>query len=100
MRVAYLNDDGTIGGIGRIGDNAVLNDKMIKIDDDFDTTNKKWNGSDWESYTPEPAPAPELEPTEEEIVQAEMLLNQAQIMATQQEQDEVLAAILLNQMEV
>ena len=49
MRVAYINNDGTVGGIGRIGDNAVLNDKMIKIDEDFDTTNKKWNGSDWES---------------------------------------------------
>ena len=98
MRVAYLNDDGTIGGIGRIGDNAVLNDKMIKIDEDFDTTNKKWNGSEWESYTPEPQPEPE--PTEEEIIQGEMLLNQVQIIATQQEQDEVLAAILLNQMEV
>ena len=59
MKVAYLNNDGTIGAIGRIGDNAVLNDKMIKIDDDFDTTNKKWNGSSWESYTPEPAPEPE-----------------------------------------
>lgn len=59
MRVAYINNDGTVGGIGRIGDNAVLNDKMIKIDEDFDTTNKKWNGSDWESYTPEPAPEPE-----------------------------------------
>lgn len=98
MRVAYLNDDGTIGGIGRIGDNAVLNEKMIKIDEDFDTTNKRWNGSSWESYTPEPQPEPE--PTEEEIIQAEMLLNQAQIIATQEEQDEVLAAILLNQMGV
>lgn len=98
MRIAYLNDDGTIGGFGQVGDNAVLNDKTIKIDDDFDTTNKKWNGSDWESYTPDPSPEPE--PTEDEIIQGEMLLNQAQIIATQQEQDEVLAAILLNQMEV
>lgn len=98
MRIAYLNNDGTIGGIGRIGDNAVLNEKMIQIDEDFDTTNKKWNGSDWESYTPEPVPEPE--PTEDEIIQGEMLLNQAQIIATQAEQDEVLAAILLNQMEV
>ena len=48
----------------------------------------------------EPAPAPEPEPTENEIIQGEMLLNQVQIIATQQEQDEVLAAILLNQMEV
>lgn len=98
MRVAYLNDDGTIGGIGRIGDNAVLNDKMIKIDEDFDTTNNRWNGSSWEIYTPEHQPEPE--PTEEEIIQGEMLLNQAQIIATQEEQDEVLAAILLNQMGV
>lgn len=98
MRVAYLNGDGTIGGIGRIGDNAVLNEKTIQIDEDFDTANKRWNGSSWESYTPEPAPEPE--PTEEEIIQVEMLLNQAQIIATQNEQDEVLAAILLNQMEV
>lgn len=43
---------------------------------------------------------PALEPTEDEIIQGEMLLNQAQIIATQNEQDEVLAAILLNQMEV
>lgn len=98
MKVAYLNNDGTIGAIGRIGDNAVLNEKMIQIDENFDTTNKKWNGSSWESYTPEPAPEPE--PTEKEIIQGEMLLNQAQIIATQQEQDEVLAAILLNQMGV
>lgn len=59
MKVAYLNNDGTIGAIGRIGDNAVLNEKMIQIDENFDTTNKKWNGSDWESYTPEPVPEPE-----------------------------------------
>ena len=98
MKVAYLNNDGTIGAIGRIGDNAVLNEKMIQIDEDFDTTNKRWNGNSWESYTPEPAPEPE--PTEEEIIQGEMLLNQAQIIATQNEQDEVLAAILLNQMGV
>ena len=40
------------------------------------------------------------EPTDEEILQAEILLNQAEILARQNEQDEVLAAILLNQVEV
>ena len=40
------------------------------------------------------------EPTEEELITAELLLNQADIMAKQAEQDEVLAEILLNQMEV
>ena len=42
----------------------------------------------------------EQEPTEEELITAELLLNQADIMAKQAEQDEVLAEILLNQMEV
>ena len=45
-------------------------------------------------------PEPEPEPTEEELVQAEILLNQAEILAKQNEQDEVLAEILLNQMGV
>lgn len=40
------------------------------------------------------------EPTEQELVQAEMLLNQIEIMQRQSEQDEVLAEILLNQMGV
>ena len=68
MRVAYLNNDGTIGSIGRIGDNAVLNEKTIQIEEDLDTTNKRWNGSSWESYTPEPAPEPE--PTQLDRIEA------------------------------
>ena len=43
---------------------------------------------------------PEYEPTETELIQAELLLNQADIIAKQNEHDEVLAEILLNQMEV
>lgn len=61
------------------------------------------NGTIVKNIKSEPAehqPAPEPELTEEEIIQGEMLLNQAQIIATQQEQDKVLAAILLNQMGV
>lgn len=42
----------------------------------------------------------EPEPTEEELMKAEILLNQASILAKQNEHDEVLAEILLNQMEV
>ena len=37
------------------------------------------------------------QPTEQEIIQAELMLNQAQILANQQSQDEVLATILLEQ---
>lgn len=43
---------------------------------------------------------PEPEPTEQELVQAELLLNQIEIMQKQDEQDEVLAEILLNQLGV
>lgn len=43
---------------------------------------------------------PMPEPTESELIQAELLLNQADILARQNEQDEVLAEILLNQMGV
>lgn len=39
-------------------------------------------------------------PSEMELIQAEILLNQAEIMAKQNEQDEILAAILLEQQTV
>ena len=39
----------------------------------------------------------EPEPSETEIIQAEILLNQAEIIAKQKEQDEVLAELLLGQ---
>ena len=42
----------------------------------------------------------EPEPTEQELIQAEILLNQADILAKQNELDAVLAEILLNQMGV
>lgn len=69
-------------------------DNMIPISEDFDLTNKKYVDGEWVEYEPEPQP---VEPTEEELFQAEILLNQMQIINTQAEQDEVLAEILLNQ---
>ena len=42
----------------------------------------------------------EEEPTETELIQAEILLNQSEIIAKQKEQDEVLAELLLGQQEV
>ena len=44
--------------------------------------------------------APVNEPTERELFQAEVLLSQAEILANQEAQDEVLAALLLNGLEV
>ena len=48
----------------------------------------------------EAEPALEPEPTEQETIQAEILLNQAEIIAKQKEHDEVLAELLLGQQEV
>lgn len=45
---------------------------------------------------PEPEPMPEP-PTEQELIQAAMLLNQTQILINQDQQDTVLAELLLNQ---
>ena len=42
----------------------------------------------------------EPEPTDAELIRAELLLNQAEILAKQNEHDEVLAEILLNQLGV
>lgn len=55
----------------------------------------KYDGSDF--YYEE---IQQPDPTETELIQAELLLNQADILARQNEQDEVLAEILLNQMGV
>ena len=48
----------------------------------------------------EPMEASVNEPTERELFQAEVLLSQAEILANQEAQDEVLAALLLNGLEV
>ena len=48
----------------------------------------------------EPKPTEPPKPTEDEIYRAEILLNQIDILENQKAQDEVLASILLNQMEV
>lgn len=77
---------------------AVEADNMVPIDDDFDLVCKRYVGGKWEEYTPEPIGPEPTEPDGQDIVQAQLLLNQADIIARQQEQDEVLAAILLNQM--
>lgn len=71
---------------------------MIRLSEyDEGLLGKRWNGESWEEV-PKPEPIPE--PTEQEIIQAEMLLNQIEIMQKQDEQDEVLAEILLNQLGV
>lgn len=75
-RYAIIDGNGYIVGISYLS-GEVLKENMIPIEVDFDTTNKKWNGSAWESYTPPEPPKPE--PTIEEKILA----------AVEKSQDEV-----------
>ena len=64
---------------------------------DVSLLGKKYNNGEWLEMPVEPF---EPEPTEQELIQAELLLNQVEILARQNEQDEVLAEILLNSLGV
>lgn len=55
---ATINEEGIIIGISHLS-GPITGSNMIKIDEDFDPTNKKWNGTSWESYTPPESPVPE-----------------------------------------
>ena len=77
----------------------VIADTMIPLEVyDISLLGMKYVGGVWEEVPKEPTPEPE--PTETELINAELLLNQIDIIAKQNEQDEVLAEILLNQMGV
>ena len=67
---------------------------MIPIENTGDVFNKKYVDGKWVDIEKE-----DPEPTEDELIQAEILLNQAEIIAKQNEHDEVLAEILLGQQE-
>lgn len=76
----------------------VIKDTMIPLEI-YDTSllGKKYVDGVWEEVEQFEQ---EYIPTDEELITAEILLNQADILAKQNEQDEVLAEILLNQMGV
>ena len=95
-RYAQINDDGFVVSDSHLS-GEVKAENMIPLDDNFDLENKRFVNGNWEEYIPGPAEA-ELEISSEEI-QAQILLTQAEISAKQAEQDEVLAEILLNQIE-
>lgn len=93
MRYAQINKDGFVVSDSNLS-GEVEADNMIPLEEDFDLSNKRYVDGQWEDYVLEPA---ELEPDEQDVVQAQILLNQADIIAKQQEQDEVLAEMLLQQ---
>ena len=73
---AQIDKNGYIVGISHLS-GEMYKPNMIQIDEDFDPTNKKWNGASWESYTP-PEP-PEPEPTQLARMEAQMNKTQDEI---------------------
>lgn len=99
VKYAQIDDEGYIQCISYLSA-EVNKPNMIKLSNDFDVTNKKYDYENKTWITYEPEPGPEQEPTETELIQAELLLNQQDIIIKQSEHDEVLAAILLGQQTV
>lgn len=65
VHYAQIDENGYIVGISHLS-GEMSEPNLIQIDEDFDPTNKRWNGTYWESYTP-PEP-PEPEPSIEEKI--------------------------------
>lgn len=76
VHYAQIDENGYIVGISDLS-GEVLSPNLIQIDVDFDPTNKKWNGTSWESYTP-PEP-PEPEPTQLDRMEAQLTKSQDEI---------------------
>lgn len=73
---AQIDENGYIVGISNLS-GEVVRENLIQIEEDFDPTNKKWNGTSWESYTP-PEP-PEPEPTQLDRMEAQLMKSQDEI---------------------
>ncbi len=73
---AQINENGYIVGISHLS-GEMSEPNLIQIDEDFDPTNKKWNGESWESYTP-PEP-PEPEPTMDEKIYEAVIKSQDEL---------------------
>lgn len=78
-------------------DNKISDFDAVLVDDDFQVaSNKRYINGKWEYFENEEGKTI----TEQEELNAEILLNQATILENQQSQDAVLAEILLNQAQV
>lgn len=73
---AQIDENGYIVGISHLS-GEVVRENLIQIEEDFDPTNKRWNGTTWESYTP-PEP-PEPEPTQLDRMEAQLMKSQDEI---------------------
>ena len=67
-RYAQINAEGYVISDSHLS-GVVEKEDMIPLEEGFDLTNKRWNGTEWEDYIPEPVlPAP----TEGELLRADM----------------------------
>ncbi|MGE4215252.1 MAG: flagellar basal-body rod protein [Anaerotignaceae bacterium] len=92
FRYAQIDENGIVVSDSRLSGEVIANN-MIAIAENFDVANKKYVNGEWVEYTPEPIVEV---PTEQELVNAEMLLNQVTQDARLNAIDETLAVVLLN----
>lgn len=92
---AVLKEDNICSEIRGLHEKMELHNYVSLDKEDVSVLGKRYNNGIWEEVPPQPEPTPQ--PTEQEVLQAEMLLNQQQIINRQNEQDMVLAELLLNQ---
>lgn len=95
IRYAQINTKTGIVTVDSYLSGEVEAENMIRIDEDFDLTNKKYENGKWVEYVPKVSEIEETVSNEE--IQAEILLNQAEIISKQKEHDEILAELLLGQ---
>ncbi len=73
---AQIDENGYIVGISHLS-GEMSEPNLIQIDEDFEPTNKKWNGTSWESYTPPELPEPE--PTQLDRMEAQLMKSQDEV---------------------
>ena len=92
VHYAQIDENGYIVGISHLS-GEVVRENLIQIEEDFDPTNKKWNGTSWESYTPPDPPEPEptqLDRMEEFVPQEpELTMEEKIYAAVNKSQDEI-----------
>ena len=98
MFYAQLNEDNICIGISQLSGKVDDKNMIGLVSYDTGILRKKYVDGKWEEVEPDTVSKPE--PSETEIIQAEILVNQSEIIAKQKEQDEVLAELLLGQQEV
>ena len=96
MIYAQLNEENICIGISQLSGKVAAENMIELASYDTGILGKKYVDGKWEDVEHQEE---EAEPIDEEIIQAEMLLNQAEIIAKQNEHDEVLAELLLGQQE-